>query len=336
MKSSLLLLIFSILLVYMSSLHAQTCPTTGGFATATGPITTTPGNSSCFDRAFSIGDNVTISGLIINGQYTVETCGEPAPSNHPAPYDSYIGIWNAAGSVFLTESLGGTCGNGDDESITFTATATSHLVVLRNEACATGFQLHDLCITYNGLLPVELIDFSVRLKDNDLMLNWATASETNNEKFEIEESKDGREFQKIGEVEGKGTTLEQQDYSFEVGNPKNGISYYRLKQIDFDGQFEYSEIISIDIKGENRTVGEFYPNPSKSGMVNLDYTSQNDDKILVSVLDVTGKLVVNQIQQVSNGDNNLSFDFSDLNTGIYIVKIGGAKKSTHRKIIIEK
>ena len=195
---------------------------------------------------------------------------------------------------------------------------------------------NDIEIITSVLLPVELLFFDATLDANTVLLNWQTASELNNEKFEVEQSRDGRDFQKIGEIEGKGTTLEQQDYSYEVKNPRNGISYYRLKQIDFDGQFEYSKVISVNFKGENGDVGEFYPNPSKSGLVNIYYTSQTDDEIAVSVFDVTGKLVVNQIQQVSNGDNNLSFDFSELNTGTYIVKIGDERNPTHRKLIIER
>jgi hypothetical protein len=189
---------------------------------------------------------------------------------------------------------------------------------------------------YLTLLPVELIQFKGYVLDESIILNWQTASELNNEMFEIEQSQNGLKFQKIGEVEGKGTTLEQQDYSFEVKKPRNGISYYRLKQIDFDGQFEYSKVISVNFKGENGNVGEFYPNPSKSGLVNLDYFTSKEYEITVSVFDMTGKLVVNQIQQVSNRDNNLSFDFSELNTGIYIVKIGDEINTTHQKLIIEK
>jgi len=185
-------------------------------------------------------------------------------------------------------------------------------------------------------LPVELTTFKEIVSKIGVQLSWQTASELNNEKFEIEESQDGRELKKIGEVTGNGTTLEQQEYLFEVKNPRYGISYYRLKQIDFDGQFEYSKVISVDFKGENGDVGEFYPNPSKSAWVNLDYFAQNDDEITVSVFDMTGKLVVNQFQQISSGNNNLSFDFSDLNTGIYIVKIGDERNPIHRKLIIER
>ena len=187
-----------------------------------------------------------------------------------------------------------------------------------------------------SVLPVELLSFEAKEINKSIMLNWETASEINNEKFEIEESQDGGVFQKIGEVKGNGTTFEQQQYSFEVKNIRNGIFYYRLKQMDFDGQFEYSKVISVDFKNENGDVGEFYPNPSKSGLVNLDYFAQNEDEITVSVFDMTGKLVINQIQSIARGNNNLSFNLSGLNTGIYTVKIGNERNITHRKLIIER
>lgn len=187
-----------------------------------------------------------------------------------------------------------------------------------------------------AVVPIELIAFEGQSFTDRIELNWKTASELNNEKFEIETSRNGKEFQKIGEINGNGTTDEQQAYSFNVENPIKGTSYYRLKQIDFDGQSEYSQVISLNFKGENREVGVFYPNPSNSGLINLDYFAQHDDKIRVSVYDMTGKLVLNQIQQVIKGNTNLSFDFQSLNTGIYIVEIRGNSNLSQQKIIIER
>jgi hypothetical protein len=149
-RTLLLSIAFACCCLIPLGIQAQSCPTSGGFATGTGAITAVTGDSSCFDRAFSHGDNVTLSGLIIGNIYTVSTCGEANPSNHPSPVNSYIGIWNAAGTVFVTEALGGSCGDGDDERVTFTAAATSHLVVLRTETCVSGFALHDLCILNEG------------------------------------------------------------------------------------------------------------------------------------------------------------------------------------------
>lgn len=185
-------------------------------------------------------------------------------------------------------------------------------------------------------LPVELLSFEGRQSSENILLNWQTASEINNDKFEIEKSQNGRDFFKIGEMDGIGNSSHLQNYSFKIKSLINGISYYRLKQIDFDGQFEYSEVISVNFKEESGQLGYFYPNPSKSGMVNLDYSAQKEDEITISVFDMTGKLVVNQIQKVSKGQNNLTFDFSFLNKGIYIVKIGDERNPTHRKLIIER
>lgn len=187
-----------------------------------------------------------------------------------------------------------------------------------------------------SILPVELTDFFAHEKDGAILLNWHTSSEINNHGFDLERSSDGSTWEFMGFVEGQGATAEAQSYFFRDENPVAGINYYRLRQMDFDGQFEYSKIINITFKGVNREVGEFYPNPSKLGLVNLEYTSQSDEAIVISVFDATGKLVLNEIQQVADGSNNLSFDFSDLNTGIYFVKIGGETNPTHRKLIIER
>lgn len=79
-------------------------------------------------------------------------------------------------------------------------------------------------------------------------------------------------------------------------------------------------MISINFKEDNAEIGTFYPNPSKSGLVNLDYVTQKDDEIVIAVFDMTGKLLINQVQAIVRGNNNLSFDFSSLNTGMYVIK----------------
>lgn len=168
-----------------------------------------------------------------------------------------------------------------------------------------------------------------------VLLEWVTNSELNNEKFEIETSENARDFYKTGEVKGSGTTTEKQEYFFEIKNPLNGIHYYRLKQIDYNGHFEYSKLISVNFRVKNKQIGKLYPNPSKTGLVNLEFTSLKDDEIAVSIFDRTGRFLFNRIQQVSEGSNNLIFDFSSLNTGVYIVKIENENNPAYRKLIIE-
>lgn len=187
-----------------------------------------------------------------------------------------------------------------------------------------------------GALPVELITFEGRQDKFSIFLDWVTASEINNEKFEVEASYDGQSFQTIGAVKGNGTATEQQEYSFKVAKPQEGISYYRLKQIDFDGRFEYSKVISVNFRRVTAAIGTFYPNPSKAGWVHLDYFPQHDEEVTISVFDMTGKLVTHQILSIPSGNNHLSCDFSDLNAGIYTVKVGNKTHTAHRKLIIER
>ena len=190
--------------------------------------------------------------------------------------------------------------------------------------------------TTTMVLPVKFISFVGVINSKSITLNWQTASEVNNDKFEIQRSHSGVEFKTIGEVRGNGTQTNQTDYKFVDRSISHGVSYYRLKQIDFDGQFDYSKVISVKYRGEVEVVGEFYPNPSQSQPVNLSYASQKDREITVSVYDLTGKLVFEQNQQVSSGENNLSFDFSNLDSGAYIINIGDEVNSTQRKLIIKK
>ena len=192
-------------------------------------------------------------------------------------------------------------------------------------------------ITINSTaLPVELTELAGTVLDKSILLNWRTLSEVNNEQFNIEESQDGRTFQKIGEVRSVGTSMGSQDYSFNVFDPRSGTSFYRLKQIDFDGQFIYSNVISLDFEREDFEVGQFYPNPSKSGIVNLEYSTQEEGSLTILVFDLTGKLVTERFKVVSVGSNNLIFDFSSLRTGAYIVKIGEQHAPLQRKLVIKR
>ena len=99
------------------------------------------------------------------------------------------------------------------------------------------------------LLPVDLVSFEGQVENQSVHLHWITASETNNDRFEIEYSVSGNEFFKIGEVAGSGTINEMKSYDFTHSNPVKGSNYYRLKQVDFDGQYEYSSVVYVIHQG---------------------------------------------------------------------------------------
>lgn len=123
-------------------------------------------------------------------------------------------------------------------------------------------------VTVTTVLPVVLVSFEAIMNAESVSLNWKTASELNNDKFIIETSTEGEVFNRIGEIDGAGTTTEPQDYTFTHHTPSAGVNYYRLKQVDFDGTFEYSKVIAINAPGSNDIFA--FPNPAKD-KITLQY-----------------------------------------------------------------
>lgn len=166
-------------------------------------------------------------------------------------------------------------------------------------------------------LPVALSDFYGKKLNNTVQLFWETATELNNSHFEIERSADGKNFNTIGEVIGNGTTLEVQKYSFTDKTPFNGVNYYRLKQVDFDGQFEYSKIISITKKVLAQDI-RIAPNPAKTKF-NITFPSTMEQKIRMEIFNMNGQQVRSQILNVAGGLQTINI--SNLQTGMYIINL---------------
>lgn len=172
--------------------------------------------------------------------------------------------------------------------------------------------------------PVEYKTFNVFKETFDAFLRWETASEVNNRSFIIERSFDGRSFDKIGEVAGNGTTTTVEGYSFldeGVGQPLNVETvYYRLRQIDFNGDFEYSEVKSVRFEKDANDV-KLYPNPAKD-MITLEASNDCED-CLVSIYDYQGKMV-KQLPFISGSIINTA----DFNAGVYSVRLVNAASHT--------
>jgi hypothetical protein len=187
-------------------------------------------------------------------------------------------------------------------------------------------------ITYSGgdgndivlesiALPVEMISFAANLQNDDVLLNWETASELNNDYFEVEFSLNGVDFQKIGRVTGAGTTLEQQSYEFLHDLSQIDFSlttetklYYRLRQVDFDGQFEYSDIKQVSIELHQAPTVNIYPNPT-TDFITIDNAVVEE---WVYVLNTQGQIVkAFQIQSTSD-----RYSLSAFPSGTYYLKIG--------------
>ncbi len=169
-----------------------------------------------------------------------------------------------------------------------------------------------------GFLPVELVYFRAQQYEaREVGLSWYTASEINNAGFMLEHSTTGDNWTELDFVPGKGTTSAAQSYSYMHQAPSSGINYYRLKQIDLDGSFEYSDIVSAEIGGN--TNGMFFsPNPADAdASVILHLLMENFEEGRLEVFDINGKVILSKdIDKTS-----LPFEITRLSKGIYYTVI---------------
>jgi hypothetical protein len=184
-------------------------------------------------------------------------------------------------------------------------------------------------------LPISLIDFNVQPVLENVEVTWTTASETNNDYFIIERSKDGVDFEALSVVDGAGNSNTILNYKVMDYKPYEGLSYYRLKQTDFDGKFEYGDIKSVNFvkpsQGQNWSV---YPNPSNLKGINLVTGALSSDLLQLSLTDVTGKVVFSKSITANDTRANSFIAFENVSTGIYYLTILDGDQSRTIKVIL--
>ncbi len=171
-----------------------------------------------------------------------------------------------------------------------------------------------VAVRFDITLPVELLYFTARSEGNAVLINWATATEINNDYFSIEKSKDGITFQELSKVNGAGNSDEKIEYQAVDESPFNGITYYRIKQTDFDGQYEYSNLIVADYTREFEV--QLFPNPS-SRRITLT-TARPLDNVTVFIKNSLNKA----IKEISNiSGHSIIIDREDLPSGLYFLQL---------------
>ena len=180
-----------------------------------------------------------------------------------------------------------------------------------------------------GTLPVDLLYFNAEIvKSESVLLNWATASEENFDYFTIEKSADGQNFEIVDKLDGAGNSSQILQYSFVDDSPLSGTSFYRLKSTDYDGTFEYFDIISVNLgrSGNNYMI---YPNPSDGEAIKVLGTVENQK---LSIYDLKGNLAYRG--EIDTGVNSIEFSKA-LGQGVYLVKITGAGQTNTSKLIVK-
>jgi hypothetical protein len=186
-------------------------------------------------------------------------------------------------------------------------------------------------LTVTGtIIPVELTSFAANTNGNNVNLNWTTATETNNSGFSIERkqvfslqpSVVNDEWNDLAFVKGNGTTTEKQSYSFTDDNLTSGKYLYRLKQIDFDGTYEYSNEVEVIINvPEKFELSQNYPNPFNPATT-IRFSIPKEELVTLKVYNFIGEEVatlVNEIKQV--GNYYLTFNADNLSSGVYLYKL---------------
>ncbi len=187
----------------------------------------------------------------------------------------------------------------------------------------------DTCLNFISV-PVELVNFTAEKDGRNAILKWQTATEINSDHFDIERSTDAEKWESIGKVTAAGDSQTERNYQFTDVAPFSGDNYYRLKQVDIDGSFEYSQVKVV--KFEQRTNGGIavYPNPANDAIY-LEYSFEQEGNIQVELFDVNGKKQFSQ--NYNSQESRYQININQLVPGTYFLQIISSTETITRKVI---
>lgn len=242
---------------------------------------------------------------------------------------------NTLYTASATFGSGSTTGTGN--FVVYSGTGTSASITGLTQLTNYAFDVYE----YNGrymhikftassnatttTTPVKLLSFSASKSADDVQLKWSTASERNNKGFAVERSADGKTFEQVAFVAGKGNSNTKVSYATldRSAFTKTGVSrlYYRLKQVDVNGDFEYSETLIIDNDEVTASNMNVYPNPFNS-TVSIMCTAKQDGEATIRVTDISGREVIAMNREVVKGSNSIQLeDMEQLKQGVYFVSV---------------
>lgn len=278
--------------------------------------------SPIWEYSHSLGFSIT-GGYVYRGQNVPELTGKYIVGDYVSARVwaiDYDGV-NPATSTQITTAPGSIPSFGQDENKEF------------------------YLISFNGkiyrfvptVVPVELISFSAVIVENGIKLNWFTATETNNAGFAIERSLDGTNYSEIFFVGGNGTTTNRNVYTYLDKTAIAGINYYRLKQIDFDGSYEYSQVAIVNLGMPDKFIlDQNYPNPFNPTTRISFYVPQNSF-VTLKIYDLLGTEISTLVNEDRvAGYHKIEFDATQLSSGIYFYKLSAGNFSDMKKMTILK
>ncbi len=261
--------------------------------------------------------------LLYTGKQKRLSCSTTVPSPMGSTYPYSVSATVSSGTAPYTyqwsSSIGGTFTNGNTANAVYTppfrTTDTLDNIKLKITDACGRVNLKIICATITASpLPIELLSFTAAPKENSVKTQWCTASEINNDFFTLERSVDATSFEGIAIIDGAGNSTYRREYSYMDRSPLSGLSYYRLKQTDFDGQYSYSDIVPVKFNGRGFVV---FPNPANNKITILGEQNR-ERRIKVQILDLSGRIVLEQeIEFDENNSNKFELDVSPFARGVY-------------------
>lgn len=291
-------------------------------------------------KTYSVGEGDIGKSIILTSDEGFVITGWSFPENSPA--DVLIIRTDSSGDTLWTKTLGG---NRDDYGYSLQQTSDGgYIVTGTTDSYGSGSSdIWLIRLASETTLPVELTSFTASVNEVSVELNWTTGTEKNNRGFEIERNQRSKiksqNWEKIGFLDGKGTTTETQSYSFIDRNVNAGSYTYRLKQVDYDGSYEYSNEIVVDAAVYKNTIPEYYllqnyPNPFNPA-TKINWQTSFSGMQTLKVYDMLGKEVATLVDEYRPaGKYEINFDAVGLSSGVYFYTIKSGSFIQTKKMIL--
>ena len=315
-----------------------TLTVTGTF-TLTGDVSLGSNTNLSVSGTFNLNGNLTVvNNLIVTVSGTFKISGNVEINNNSsisisgsmdvggnATFDNNATIsFSGGGTLNVTGSI------ADNNNGVISGTGTINIGGANN---FTGTKAPT--VTIKSGLPVELISFGSIISNNQVILNWSTASETNNDFFTIYKSIDGMNYKEIQTIAGAGNSNVVLNYKYIDKDPFNGVAYYKLKQTDFNGNYEYVRITTCKFE-ENQDLNFKFANPVLNNNMNIAVEIANTGNYQYAIYNYSGQKISGASFELDNNLNNISIPLNNFQSGYYIVSINTPDGKTYSYPFVKK
>lgn len=254
------------------------------------------------------------------GIYTEDGTGSFQPNGEPV-YDGTQAAW-VEESIDLFDYV------GSNIKIRFALYSDGYIE-------EDGWYIDDIEVATYSVVPVELTSLSASVSESNIVLNWTTATEINNQGFEIQKSNDKKNWKVSGFVEGNGSSTNMHQYSYVDANPTNGRNYYRIKQVDYNGTFEIYGPVHADFMGVSEyALMQNYPNPFNPS-TQINFAVPEKSFVTLKVYDILGKEIATLVNsEMDAGYHKAAFNAENLASGIYIYTITAGDFVNTKKMML--